>query len=60
MSVASATSIDSRVSLLVSASSGLGSGPAAAMSSPELVSHCSIQSSSTSAVANDEKVAARW
>ena len=54
-----ASSIAARVSLLVSASSGAGSGEADPTSSPDAVSHSTVVWSSASAP-NDENVAARW
>jgi hypothetical protein len=54
-----ASSIDARVSLPTSASSGASSGPAVPMSSPDAVSHSAIDWSSTSSRPKEANVAAR-
>ena len=58
-SAATAASIADRSSRLVSATSGVGSGPADPISSPAEVSHSAVERSSWSACPNDEKAAAR-
>ena len=56
---ATAASIADRSSRLVRATSGVGSGPADPISSPDEVSHSAVERSSWSACPNDENAAAR-